>query len=78
MSVGVISQWNRAGVVGSVRVTDGSSPVGDILAFAFDNCTPRLKTLLRQTDVPPSTVNVQFAIVPFNDDFVATGVDGPI
>jgi hypothetical protein len=78
MSVGVISQWSRGGVVGSIQVTDDSSPVGDILAFAFDNCTPRLKTLLMQTDVPPSTVNVRFSIVPFSGDFVATGVDGPI
>jgi hypothetical protein len=77
MSVGVISQWDRGGEVGSVRVTDGSSPVGDILGFAFASCTQRMQTVLRQTDVPPSTVRVSFSIVPFKDGFVATGVDGP-
>lgn len=79
MSAGLIFRWIRTGTIGNIRVTDGSNPSGDVLAFAFSSCTPRLQTFLRQADVPPlAEIPVQFAIVFFNNRFVATNVDGPV
>jgi hypothetical protein len=79
MSAGLIFRWFRTGSIGNIQVTDGSSPSGNNLAFAFNSCSPRLQTLLRQVDIPPSgQIPVQFAIVFFNNRFVATNVDGPV
>lgn len=78
MSAGVIFRWVRTGTIGNIRVTDGSSPSGDVLAFAFSSCSTRLKLSLRQVDVPPSAeIPVRFTIVFFNNRFVATNVDFP-
>ncbi|MDX6498486.1 MAG: hypothetical protein QOG23_1746 [Blastocatellia bacterium] len=75
MSVGLIFNWSRDGVIGNIQVGD-PNPVSDTVVFSIDSCLPGLQNLLRQTDVPPSPlIPVSFTLVPSGGHWMATNVD---